>query len=107
MRYNLSQILITLDRWKNGCVVGPGCLLPIFFLLLKQVLICGSVAVWWGFGHSQIKFESNTNYTRKMEEWLCGGSGLPAANIFFNFLKSIALWQCGGVAGCWTQSHKV
>ena len=53
------------------------------------------MAVWWGFGHSQIKFESNTNYTRKMEEWLCGGSGLPAANIVYYLSKkcSVAVWQ--------------
>ena len=90
------------------------------FLLLKHVLLCGSVAVCRGSGHREIKFESDTNYTTQMEEWMCGGSRLPAANIFyflsmycsvavwqgsghseikFNFALGIIMWLCGGVAG--------
>ena len=40
---SLSLIQITLDRWRNGCVEGPGCLLPIFFYFLSKYC---SVAVW-------------------------------------------------------------
>ena len=39
-----------------------------------------------------------------MEEWLCGGSGLPAANIFL-LLKQVLL--CGSVAGLLTQTDNV
>ena len=44
VRQSLSKIQISLDRWKNGCVEGPGYLLSIFFLLLSKYC---SVAVWW------------------------------------------------------------
>ena len=40
-----------------------------YFLLLKQVLLCGSVAVWQGSGHSEIKF----NFALGIIMWLCGG----------------------------------
>ena len=65
------------------------------FLLLKHVLLCGSVAVCRGSGHREIKFESDTNYTTQMEEWMCGGSRLPAANIF---LLPNQVLLCGCVA---------
>ena len=40
-----------------------------YFLLLKHVLLCGSVAVWQGSGHSEIKF----NFALGIIMWLCGG----------------------------------
>ena len=40
---SLSQIQITLDRWRNGCVEGPSCQLPIFFYFSSKYC---SVAVW-------------------------------------------------------------
>ena len=65
------------------------------FSLLKQVLLCGCVAVWQGSGHSHIKFEPDTNYSKYIEEWLCGGSELPADNIFYLLSKncSVAVWR--------------
>ena len=96
----MSQIQITLDRWKNGFVGGPGCLLPIFFSHFLKLLLC----VWQGGGSLEAVTESLSKIQITLGKWRNGcvhstGCLMPKFIYFFKLFSVITLWQCGGVAG--------